>query len=530
MTHLQIYDTTLRDGTQGEGVSFTRDDKIKILTLLDAFRVDYVEGGWPGSNPKDVEFFDAVKDIELSHTKIAAFGSTCRAGNAPEDDANLRALLDCETPVVTIFGKSWKLHVTEVLRTTLEENLRIIEDSVRYLIAADREVIYDAEHFFDGYKADASYALETLAAAKRGGAECLVLCDTNGGTLPRELGEIVRTISEKVSDARIGIHTHNDSGTADANSLIAVDNGATHIQGTINGLGERCGNSDLTNVIPNLILKMGCKLSIDEKSLRDLTHTARYVASVGNLVFAENHPFVGQMAFAHKGGVHVNSVMKVADSYEHISPERVGNTRRVLISELSGRSNMFYLAESEGLNLEEHPDAARKAVDEIKMLENEGYVFEGAEASSTLIMLKHMEQLPEFFHLVRYRTAVEHRRTGGTFTEATVKIRVGDQEYLAVGEGVGPVDALDEALRGAIRRFYPGVDEIVLKDYRVRIVNASAGTDAKVSVVIKSTDLDGQHSWATVGASENLIEASWAALNDSIVYGLLRQRNGNSDG
>ncbi len=529
MTRVQIYDTTLRDGTQGEGVSFTRDDKIKILKLLDDFKVDYVEGGWPGSNPKDVEFFEAAKDVELSHTRATAFGSTCRAGTAPEDDANLRALLECQTPVVTIFGKSWKLHVTEVLRTSLEENLRIIEDSVRYLLAADREVIYDAEHFFDGYADDPVYALETLAAARRGGVRSLVLCDTNGGTLPQELGEIVRDVCEKFPDERIGIHTHNDSGTADANSLVAVRNGATHVQGTINGLGERCGNSDLTNVIPNLILKMGCELSVDNQALRNLTHTARYVAAVGNLVFPENHPFVGQMAFAHKGGVHVNSVMKVADSYEHMDPERVGNSRRVLISELSGRSNMFYLAESEGLDLQTHPDAARRAVDEIKQLENQGYVFEGAEASSTLIMLRHMGQLPDFFHLVRYRTAVEHRRTGGTFTEATVKIRVDDQEYLAAGDGVGPVDALDEALRGAIRRFYPEVDQIVLKDYKVRIVNASAGTDARVCVIIGSADRDGQHSWGTVGASENIIEASWAALRDSIVYGLLRQRSHGDD-
>jgi len=524
MSEIQIYDTTLRDGTQGEGVSFSCADKIKILKLLDSFRVDYVEGGWPGSNPKDVEFFEAAQDVELEHTRVAAFGSTCRANSNPEDDANIRALLDCKTPVVTIFGKSWKLHVTEVIRTTLEENLRIIEDSVKYLLEADREVVYDAEHFFDGYKADPEYALSTLGAAAKGGAQCLVLCDTNGGTLPSEVMEIVRTVRERFPDVRVGIHTHNDGGVADANSLMAVEAGATHIQGTINGLGERCGNSDLTNVIPNLILKMGHELSINEESLQELTHVSRYVFAVGNLVYAENHPFVGQMAFAHKGGVHVNSVMKVADSYEHIRPEQVGNTRRVLISELSGRSNIAYLAESEGISLEDHPDASREAVDEIKQLENKGYVFEGAEASTTLIMLKHMGQLPDFFELVRYRTAVSHRRTGETVTEATVKIRVGDEEYLAVGEGVGPVDAIDEALRSAVRPFYPEIKEIVLQDYKVRIVNASAGTDARVCVMIESADRESGETWGTVGASANLIEASWRALQDSLVYGLFKRR------
>jgi len=521
---IEIYDTTLRDGTQGEGVSFSRDDKVKILRCLDEFGVDFVEGGWPGSNPKDIEFFRIARDVELAHTKLAAFGSTCRAGSDPEDDANIRALLEVATPVVTIFGKSWQLHVTEILRTTLEENLRIIEDSVRYLLAQGRDVIYDAEHFFDGYKSDADYAIETLVAARRGGADCVVLCDTNGGTLPHEVAAIVRAVRTQLPDARLGIHTHNDSGMADANSLAAIGEGAAHVQGTINGLGERCGNSDLCNVIPNLVLKMGRKLSIDAAGLEKLTHTSRYVAAIGNLAFHENHPFVGQMAFAHKGGVHVNSVMKVAGSYEHIRPELVGNTRRVLISELSGRSNMSYLAEAESIDLSAHPDAARKAVDEIKELENQGYVFEGAEASSTLIILKHTGQLPEFFRLVRYRTAVEHRRTGGTFTEATVKIRVQEREFLAVGEGVGPVDALDEALRGAIRQFYPEVDQIVLRDYKVRIVNASAGTDARVCVMIESASRDGEHSWGTVGASENIIEASWAALRDSIVYGLVRQR------
>ncbi len=524
MNRIQIYDTTLRDGTQGEGVSFSRKDKLKVLQCLDEFRVDYVEGGWPGSNPKDIEFFKAAADVELQHARLAAFGSTCRAGKPPEDDANLAALLEVGTPVVTIFGKSWRLHVEEVLRTTLEENLRLIEESVRYLLSEGREVIYDAEHFFDGFKADEAYALETLAAARRGGAECLVLCDTNGGTLPSELAPIVRTVRARFPDVRTGIHTHNDGGLADANSLAAIDEGATHVQGTINGLGERCGNSNLTTVIPNLLLKLGYELAMTKDDLARLTHVSRYVNAIGNLPFPEHNPFVGQMAFAHKGGVHVNSVMKVADSYEHIRPEVVGNTRRVLISELSGKSNMHYLAASEGIDIDAHPEAAKKAVDEIKQLENEGFVFEGAEASSSLIILKHMGKLPEFFELVRYRTAVEHRRTVVAFTEATVKVRIGDNEPLAVGEGVGPLDALDEALRAAIAPYYPGVANIVLNDYKVRIIDAASATHAKVCVVIESEDREGEREWGTVGASTNVIEASWMALRDGIVYGLLKQQ------
>ncbi|MEE3229874.1 MAG: alpha-isopropylmalate synthase regulatory domain-containing protein, partial [Planctomycetota bacterium] len=345
----------------------------------------------------------------------------------------------------------------------------------------------------------------------------------NGGSLPAEVAKTVRAAREKISDTEIGIHTHNDGGMADANTLTAVEEGANHIQGTFNGLGERCGNTDLTTVIPNLLLKMGRELSIDTDGLTNLTHLSRYIHSIGNLNFPENHPFVGQMAFAHKGGVHVNSVMKVADSYEHIDPEKVGNTRRILISELSGKSNMSYLAGAEGIDLEAHPDAARKAVEEIKSLENKGYVFEGAEASATLIILRHMGEETEFFDLVRYRSSVEHRRSGGTFNEATVKIKVKDQEFLAVGEGVGPIDALDEALRKAIQRFYPEVDTIILEDYKVRVIDAGGGAEAKVCVTIEAADREDETSWSTVGASENLIEASWAALKDSIVYGLLRK-------
>ncbi len=526
MPKVEIYDTTLRDGSQGEGISFSREDKLKILKCLDGFFVDFVEGGWPGSNPKDVDFFRAAKDVPLEHACLAAFGSTCRPGKAPEDDKNLQSLIEVGTGVVTIFGKSWKLHVTEIFRTTLEENLRMIEESVRYLKSEGREVIYDAEHFFDGYRDDASYALETLAAAARGGARVLVLCDTNGGTLPRTLGEIVGAVRLRLPGTSVGIHTHNDSGVATANSLEAIERGAMHVQGTFNGLGERCGNADLANIIPSLILKMGKDLSITREKLVHLTHTARYVSAIANRTFPENHPYVGQMAFAHKGGVHVNSVLKLANTYEHIEPDLVGNSRRVLISELAGKANIHHLAVAEGLDLDAHPKAAQLAVEEIKQLENDGYVFEGAEASSTLVILKHMGRLPEFFELVRYRVAVEHRATGGAFSEATVKIRVRGEEHLAVGEGVGPVDALDAALRSAIREFYPELDRIVLHDYRVRIINATAGTHARVCVFIESMDKDEEVTWGTVGAGENIIEASWSALKDSLLYGLWRKQAG----
>jgi 2-isopropylmalate synthase len=523
-----IYDTTLRDGSQGEGISFSRADKLQIATILDEFGADYVEGGWPGSNPKDVEFFRAARELKLSHAKIAAFGSTRRPHKKPEDDANLRALIEVETPVVAIFGKSWKLHVLEIFRTTLAENLAMIEDSVRYLKGAGREVIYDAEHFFDGYADDPEYALGTLDAARRGGADCLVLCDTNGGSQVHIVGEIIERIRERFPGTHVGIHTHNDGGLAVANSIEAIRRGATHVQGTFNGLGERCGNADLAVVIPNLVLKLGRKLAIGPEGLRKLTPTARYISAVANHNFPENHPFIGQMAFAHKGGVHVNSVMKVARSYEHIDPEAVGNSRRILISELSGKSNVEFLAAQQGIDLATNPEAARKAVEEIKRLENQGYVFEGAEASSTLILLRALGKIPSYFELVNYRTIVQHLALAGggqTISEATVKIRVGGEEHIAVGEGVGPVNALDAALRAAIRPFFPEVEGVRLADYKVRVINTDSGTTAKVRVLIESNDSSRQHFWGTVGTGDNIIEATWEALRDSIIFGIYSARN-----
>lgn len=518
-----IYDTTLRDGAQGENISFSCEDKLKILRHLDEFGIDYIEGGWPGSNPKDAQFFEAARSVRLTHARLAAFGSTRRPGVRAEKDRNLRALVACETPVATIFGKSWKLHVSEVFRTTCDENLAMIEDSVRFLKGRGLEVVYDAEHFFDGHRDDPAYAIETLRAAARGGSDALVICDTNGGTLTHEVQEVVALVRREFPGVRIGIHAHNDGGVAVANSLSAVVAGATHVQGTMNGLGERCGNANLVTVIPNLMLKMGRKLSIDAERLANLTYTARYISTIANWSFPESRPYVGRMAFAHKGGVHVNSVMKMSRTYEHVPPETVGNLRRVLLSELSGKANIHHVALAEELELSDHPRAAQLAVDEIKKLEHAGYVFEGAEASSALIILKHMGRLPEFFDAIRYRLAVEHRATGGTFTEATVKIRVRGETHLSVGEGVGPVDALDNALRKGIRAFYPEIHSIVLNDYRVRIINATAGTLAKVCVFIESTDHSTETSWGTVGASENIIEASWAALKDSIIYGLWKK-------
>jgi len=527
MKRVFIFDTTLRDGSQGEGISFSLNDKLKILEELDTIRVDYVEGGWPGSNPKDIEFFKAARAVKLVNTRLTAFGSTMRPQKRPQDDANLQALLEVETPVVTIFGKSWKLHVLEVFRTTLTENLRMIEESVRFLKKAGRETIYDAEHFFDGYADDPEYALKTLEAARQGGADCLVLCDTNGGTLPHVVGELTARVKEHFPDTPIGIHTHNDGGLAAANSLESVRNGAVHVQGTFNGLGERCGNADLAVVIPNLILKLGCELQIDRDHLRKITHTARHISAISNQSFPENQPFIGQMAFAHKGGVHVNSVMKVSRSYEHIDPEQVGNTRRVLISELSGKSNLEFLAGQKGIDIGADPQASRAAVKEIKDLENRGYAFEGAEASSTLILLRAMGKIPTYFELLHYRTIVQHledQNGGSTVTEATVKIRVGGQEELAVGEGVGPVDALDAALRKAIRPFFPEVAKVRLSDYKVRVVNAEDATSARVRVLIESTDPEHEHTWGTVGVSTNIIEASWEALRDSLIYGIFYAR------
>ena len=515
-----IYDTTLRDGSQAEGISFSVEDKLKILACLDRLGVDYVEGGWPSSNPKDAAFFARARDVPLAHARLSAFGSTRHRLRAADTDPNLRGLVDAGTPVVTIFGKSWLLHVTHVLGVSPEENLGMIRESVAFLKAAGREVIFDAEHFYDGWRDDAGYAREVLAAAREGGADVLVLCDTNGGMLPPEFRGITAQVVEAFG-ACVGVHVHNDAGVAVANSLDAVALGAAHVQGTFGGLGERCGNADLVPVIANLVLKMGCTLGTTPERLKDLTHAVRYISMVANHRLPENSPFVGARAFAHKGGMHVNSVMKAAHTYEHVAPEHVGNDRRILVSELAGRANIVQLARREGIDLGAHEDVPQAVAAQIKRLENEGYQFEGAEASAALIIKRLLGQVPVAFELVGFRVFVERRAQDTVpISEATVKVSVDGRPQLSVGEGNGPVAALDAALRASLSQFYPEVAGVRLTDYRVRVIDEDIGAAAKVRVVIESADADG--AWGTVGVSENIIEASWLALVDSILYGLIR--------
>ncbi len=511
---VEIYDTTLRDGAQREGISLTCDDKIKIARKLDELGVAYIEGGWPGSNAKDIEFFEKAKSIKWRTAKIAAFGSTCRAGGRPEHDENIQALLKAATPVCTLVGKSSALHVAEVLRTTKDNNLRIIEDSVAYLKAKGREVLFDAEHFFDGFKADPDYALETLRAARRGGAQILVLCETNGGVMPWEVEAIFRAVRSAV-DARLGIHAHNDSECGVANSLVAVREGAVQVQGTVNGYGERCGNANLCSIIPDIELKMN-KRCLPKGRLKHLFETAHYVAEIANLSPDEHIPFVGKSAFAHKGGIHVAAMRRSAVSYQHIDPALVGNEMRVVVSELSGRGNLLNKAEQFSLQADEK--AVGKVLAEIKELEARGFSFETAEASVAMMLKRHQPRYKPPFELIDFFCVVEHRQGRGLLSEANVKIRVGDEIMHTAAEGDGPVNALDVALRKALQPRYPQIRLFELVDYKVRILDSNSGTGAIVRVLI-DTQCDGRR-WSTVGASENIIEASWRALTDAIEYGL----------
>ncbi len=514
---IELFDTTLRDGTQGEHVSISAADKILIAKRLDEFGIDIIEGGWPGSNPKDQEFFDRARDEEWRHARICAFGSTRRMSNAPEDDPNLLALVATGTEVVSIFGKSWTLHARVALGVTLEENLQLISSSIRYLRSEGRVVVYDAEHFFDGYKDDRAYALATLQAASEAGADVLVLCDTNGGTLPADIGRIVADVYDQF-ECRIGIHTHNDGGCAVANTFAAVQSGATHVQGTINGIGERCGNADLCSVIPGLQLKMGYAC-VDEAQLSRLADVAGFVNDISNLDPVDRAPYVGRSAFAHKGGVHVSAVMKDPRAYEHLTPESVGNHRRVLVSDLSGRSNVVYKSAEMGIDLDGGRDAA-KAVARIKELENLGYAFEAAEASFELLVRSMRGENVRFFDLERLRVRSEMGEGNGHCSEATVAVRVAGHRELRVAEGFGPVDAISQALRNALAPLYPQLERIRLTDYKVRVLTPEEGTAASVRVLIEHHD--GERSWNTVGVSENIIEASWQALSDGICFGLLR--------
>ncbi|MCB0325809.1 MAG: citramalate synthase, partial [Bdellovibrionales bacterium] len=510
-----LYDTTLRDGTQQRGMSLTLEDKLKLTRLIDSFGIPYIEGGWPGANPKDSEYFRRVRELPLRQAKVAAFGSTRRANTAVEDDKNLAALLDAETPVVTIVGKSWRLHVEQILETSLEENLAMIAESVRFLKEHGKEVIYDAEHFFDGYRADGDYALATLEAAAQGGADWIVLCDTNGGTLPSAVYQAVSAVRERVTSP-IGIHTHNDSGTAVANSLAAVEAGARQIQGTINGYGERCGNADLVTLLPSLQLKLGFEC-VPVEQLAHLTFFSREVSEIANFNQNLQAPYVGACAFAHKGGLHVAAVAKLAESYEHVKPELVGNSRESVISELSGRGNVRVLAENLGLDVDGEETAI---LQQVKELEQSGYQFEHAEGSvELLIRRRRADYVPPF--VVEETLVVSASRHGAPMTvEAVVKVRVGESQLHTAAAGDGPVHALDCALRKALEVEFPGLAAVQLSDYKVRILNPDRASSAKTRVLIEASN--GRDRWSTVGCSENIIEASVQALADCYELYLLR--------
>ncbi|MGE9267804.1 MAG: citramalate synthase [Verrucomicrobiales bacterium] len=521
MNHrVRIYDTTLRDGTQGEGFFLSGLDKVRIAKRLDEFGIDYIEGGWPGSNPKDIEFFKEAAKLEWQHAKIAAFGSTRRADLAVEEDPQVQLLLDAETPVVTIFGKSWLLQVTEVLRTTGEENQAMIRDTVRHLKSAGREVVYDAEHFFDGFKDDAEYALGTLRAAVEGGADSLVLCDTNGGCLPTEIKEICERVRREFPETEMGIHTHNDCELAVANAVAAVEAGATQVQGTINGYGERTGNCNLTSVIPIVELKMGKEAVKDLTKMRELSF---FVDDVSNNPHFARAPFVGRTAFAHKGGMHVNAVQKLARTYEHIRPEEVGNEQQILVSELSGQSNILMKAEQLGLPLEKGSAEAKAVLTKVKELEQQGYSFEAAGGSLELLIRRECGDCERPWHLKEYHCSFRQYRDGhNPVCEATVKLEVDGEAEYTVAEGRGVVNALDRALRKALVPFFPEIEEVSLVDYKVRIIDGEEATAAKTRVLIVHTD--GEKTWGTVGVSDSIIEASWVALCDGIDLFLQRRK------
>ncbi|MHC4259782.1 MAG: citramalate synthase [Planctomycetota bacterium] len=515
MEKIRIYDTTLRDGMQTEGVSFSLEDKLSITRCLDELGVDYIEGGYAASNPKEVKFFQEGAKLGLKNARLVAFGSTRRAKAKAEDDASLNAILACQTAVATLVGKSWDLHVREVLGCSREENIVLCAESVGFLKKRGLQTIFDAEHFYDGYKENREYAMKVLAAAAEAGADMLVLCDTNGGCLPDEVYEITKAVCAEMSPMVVGIHAHNDSDCATANTLSAIRAGARHVQGTINGLGERCGNANLCTVIPDLAFKMGLEVLSPEK-IRTLTEVSRLICEIGNLTPVMNMPYVGESAFAHKGGLHVDALRKNRLTYEHIDPKLLGNERRFLISELSGKSNV--LAELEKARIAEDKELARKILNRVQQLENEGYQFEAANASFDLLVKKIMGTYKSSFDLIKYHVTVEKRATGNLVTEATVKLKVGETVEHVVGEGDGPVNALDAALRKSLESFYPCIKEIHLIDYKVRVVNARAGTAARVRVIIESRDK--KSVWGTVGVSENIIEASWQALIDSVEYKL----------
>lgn len=518
MKNIELYDTTLRDGAQSEGISFSVADKLKICEKLDELGIGFIEGGWPGANPKDMEFFRKAKSLRLKNAKIVAFGSTRHANTRPERDKVLRGLLDAGTKFVTIFGKSWDLHVTDVLKADLEENIRMIGDSVKFLKSKGKTVLFDAEHFFDGYKHNKDYALASLQAAQDAGAERIVLCDTNGGTITSQVFEIVKEV-KAVIKTPLGIHVHNDCEMAVANSIAAIQAGCIHVQGTMNGYGERCGNANLISIIASLKLKLGINC-VSDIQLRELSEVARFIAEVSNMKLEDHQPFVGNSAFAHKAGVHINAILKNPKTYEHVDPRAVGNHRRLLISELSGRSTILKKAEEIDVELGKDPEKSKKILKILQDLEHKGYHFEVAEASLELLIKRIMKKFKDFFELEDFRVIIEKRKGGKMSSEATIKLKVGKELEHTASLGDGPVNALDSALRKALKKFYPKLAEMHLTDYKVRVLDEKEGTAARVRVLIQSQDKE--DSWWTMGVSENIIDASWQALVDSVEYKLLK--------
>ena len=517
MKTVKIYDTTLRDGSQSEDISFSVEDKIRIAHKLDGLGVHYIEGGWPGSNPKDLEFFKRVRHSDLKQAKIVAFGSTRHPGKTAEEDPNLKNLIEAKTEVVTIFGKCWDMHVEEALSTSLDENLRMVHDSLVFLKKHFAEVLFDAEHFFDGYKKNPTYALKVVQEAESAGADWVVLCDTNGGSLPSEVAEGCAQVRKKIS-TRIGIHTHNDSELAVANTLVAVQAGVEQVQGTINGFGERCGNANLVSIIPNLKLKLGLDC-VSAEQMKTLTDVSSFVYELANKTHWNHQPYVGKSAFAHKGGVHVNAIQKNRETYEHIEPKTVGNVQRILISDLAGKSNIVFKAKEYGIDVNGNDPKVKKILETLKSSEQLGYQYEGAEASFELLMRDALGEKEYFFDFVGFRVIVEKRNEDEEpISEATVKIRVNGVLEVTAAEGTGPVNALDKAIKKALGKFYPELENVSLFDYKVRILDEKKGTQAKTRVLVESGDHNSK--WGTVGVSENIIEASWQALIDSLEYKL----------
>ncbi len=514
---VEFYDTTLRDGAQSEDIAFSLTDKLRITERLDDFGIHYIEGGWPGSNPKDLQYFKEVKNLTLKNARIVAFSSTIKANAKPGNDPVMKALLDAGTDCVAIVGKSWDLHVRDALRVSLEANLKMIADTIGHLKRLGKTVFFDAEHFYDGYKRNPDYALAVLASAGGAGADVLVLCDTNGGTMPFEIFDITRGIA-KTTKARLGIHTHNDTELAVANTLMAVRAGCTQVQGTINGYGERCGNANLCSIIPNVILKMG-HTGIERAKIERLRELSLFVDEMANFIPDKHRPYVGESAFAHKGGIHVSAIRKNPETYEHIRPDLIGNSQRVLISDLSGEASIRYKAKEFNIDIEKDPDLAKEIIGRIKEMEMRGYQFEGAEGSLELLIKKKLGIHRSYFELIGFRIIVEKKERSQPVTEATILVKVGDKIEHTAALGKGPVNALDNALRKSLQKFYPDLKTMDLVDYKVRVLSTQEGTGAPTRVLIESSD--GKHSWGTVGVSENIIEASWRALVDSIDYKLL---------